>query len=149
MSTSQAALGAATIPFGSIVGRLIAGSISDRLEKKYVAAGLFTVQGFAILALSTAATPLPLLAASLLFGLTIGAVFMLQGLLVAEMFGLPSYGTVFGALNFVTGIGGGMGPLTIGLLAESLGGYGPALRVLLIIAPFSAIVVARMRATDA
>jgi MFS family permease len=149
MSTSQAALGAATIPMGSIVGRLIAGGISDRFQKKHVAAALFSIQGIAILALSASATPLPLLAASLLFGLTIGAVFMLQGLLVAEMFGLPSYGTVFGALNFVTGIGGGLGPLTIGLLADSLGGYGPALRVLLVIAPFSAILVARMRAPDA
>ncbi len=148
MSTSQAALGAATIPLGSIIGRLIAGRLADRFNKKNVAAALFTVQAFAILALSLAARPAPLLLASLLFGLTIGAIFMLQGLLVADMFGMPSYGTVFGALNFVTGIGGGLGPLVIGLLAEGLGGYEPALRILLPIAPVSAIVVARLRAPE-
>lgn len=145
MSTSEAALGAATIPLGSIVGRLIAGRLADRFEKKHVAGALFAIQALAILALSMASDPAPLLFASFLFGLTIGAVFMLQGLLVADMFGLPSYGRVFGALNFVTGIGGGLGPLAIGLLAEGLGGYAPALRILLVIAPVSALVVSRMK----
>ncbi len=149
MSTSEAALGAATIPLGSIVGRLIAGRFADRFDKKHVAATLFSIQAFAVLALSMAAQPVPLLVASLLFGLTIGAVFMLQGLLVADMFGLRSYGTVFGALNFVTGIGGGLGPLVIGLMAEQLGGYPPALRSLMIVAPVSALVVWRMQPSAA
>jgi MFS family permease len=144
LSTSAAALGAATIPLGSIVGRLVAGRFADRLEKRRVAAALFAIQAAAIFALSQAVAPLPLLVASVSFGLTIGAVFMLQGLLVAELFGLPSYGTVFGTLNLVTGIGGGLGPLTVGLLAESLGGYAPALRTLLVIAPLAALAVSRV-----
>ncbi len=148
MSTSEAALGAATIPLGSIVGRLIVGRYADRFDKKNVAATLFGMQALAILALGMAADPIPLLVASLLFGLTIGAVFMMQGLLVAELFGLPSYGTVFGALNFATGIGGGLGPLVIGLLAETLGGYSPALLSIMVIPPVSALVVSRLRPPD-
>ncbi len=149
LSTSAAALGAATIPFGSIVGRLICGRFADRLQKRRVAAALFSVQAIAILALSSAVEPLPLLLASVAFGLTIGAVFMLQGLLVAELFGLASYGTVFGAMNLVTGIGGGLGPLTVGVLAEALGGYAAALRVLLVIAPIAAFAVWRVPVPDA
>jgi len=145
LSTSAAALGAATIPFGSIIGRLIAGRVADHFELRRVAAVLFAFQGLAILALSFAERPLPLLAASACFGLTIGAVFMLQGLLIADLFGSPSYGTVFGIMNLITGIGGGLGPLTVGALAESLGGYSPALRVLLIIAPLAALAVLRVR----
>ncbi len=148
MSTSEAALGAATIPLGSIVGRLIVGRYTDRFDKKNVAATLFGMQALAILALGMAANPIPLLVASLLFGLTIGAVFMMQGLLVADLFGLPSYGTVFGALNFATGIGGGLGPLVIGLLAETLGGYAPALLSVMAIPLASALVVSRLRPPD-
>jgi sugar phosphate permease len=144
LSTSAAALGAATIPFGSIIGRLIAGRVADQFEKRRVAAVLFAFQGLAILALSFAERPLPLLSASVCFGLTIGAVFMLQGLLIADLFGSPSYGTVFGIMNLITGIGGGLGPLTVGALAESLGGYAPALRTLLIIAPLAALAVLRV-----
>ena len=145
LDTSAAALGTATLPLGSIVGRLIAGRFADDFDKRYVAAVLFAVQGLAIAALSVAAHPVPLLVASLCFGLTIGAVFMLQGLLVAELFGLPSYGTVFGVLNLITGIGGGLGPLTVALLSESTGGYPGALRGLLLIAPLAAFTVSRVR----
>jgi len=146
MPTAQAAIGAATIPLGSIVGRLIAGRLADRIDKRRVAGTLFALQGLAILALSFAVQPVPLLITSLLFGLTIGAVFMLQGLLTVELFGVQSYGTVFGALNLVTGIGGGLGPFTLGVLADALGGYSNALRTLLLIVPMAAIGVTRVRA---
>lgn len=149
MDTSAAAFGAATIPVGSIVGRLVAGRFADQFDKRRVAATLFTIQALAIAALSTSAHPIPLLLASVAFGLTIGAVFMMQGLLVAEIFGLPSYGTVFGAVSLITGIGGGLGPLTVGLLSESAGGYPGALRTLLLIAPLSAIAVLCVRPPQA
>jgi MFS family permease len=145
LDTSAAALGAATIPLGSIVGRLVAGRFADQFDKRHVAALLFVTQALAVAALSVSSRPAPLLFASLSFGLTIGAVFMLQGLLVAEIFGLPSYGTVFGALSLITGIGGGLGPLTVGLLSESAGGYPEALRGLLLVAALSAITVLRVR----
>ena len=57
----------------------------------------------------------------------------------------PSYSTVFGFMNLITGIGGGLGPLAVGALAESLGGYAPALRTLLIIAPLAALAVLRVQ----
>jgi MFS family permease len=145
LSTSAAALGAATIPLGSIIGRLLAGRVADHFEKRKVAAVLFAFQGLAILALSFAERPPGLLTASVCFGLTIGAVFMMQGLLIADLFGAPSYGTVFGVMNLVTGIGGGLGPITLGVLAEFMGGYAPALRVLLFIAPLAALFVLRVR----
>jgi len=146
MSTTQAAFGAAAIPLGSIIGRLISGAVADRIEKRVVSSALFAIQAAAILALSFAAQPIALLGTSLLFGLTIGAVFMLQGLLTAELFGLRSYGTVFGSLNLVTGIGGGLGPLVIGLLADATGGYSGALRWVVVLAPLAAFGVARVRA---
>ncbi len=149
MSTSEAAFAAATIPFGSIIGRLIAGKFADRFHKQYVASALFAIQACSILALGFAAVPATLILASIAFGLTIGAVFMIQGLLVAEMFGLQSYGAVFGALNLATGIGGGLGPLVVGILSEQLGGYSGALRTLSLLAPLAAVAIATVRPPSA
>lgn len=144
LDTSAAAFGAATIPVGSIFGRLVAGRFADQFDKRHVAAVLFVLQALAIAALSVSSGATALLLASVWFGLTIGAVFMLQGLLVAEIFGLPSYGTVFGVLSMITGIGGGLGPLSVGLLSESMGGYPGALRCLLLVSPLAAIAVLRV-----
>ena len=97
------------------------------------------------MALSFASRPTTLLVASLLFGFTIGAVFMLQSLLVADLFGLASFGTLFGVLNLISSFGGGLGPLTVGMLAENLGGYPGAIRVLGAIAFFAAFIVSRLQ----
>ena len=130
LGTSAAAFGAATIPVGSIIGRLAVGRLADRIDKRRVTAALFVTQAASLagLGLSTHATPL--LLASILFGLTIGSVFMMQSLLVADLFGLASFGTVLGLLNSLTSIGGGIGPLLVGIVAERFGGYPSAIWVL-------------------
>lgn len=130
LDTSAAALGAATIPVGSIIGRLIAGRLADRIDTRRVTAGLFATQALSLAALGFATHATGLLMASVVFGLTIGAVFMMQSLLVAELFGMASFGTVLGLLNFLTSVGGGIGPLLVGVVAEQSGGYPTAIRVL-------------------
>lgn len=134
LDTSAAALGAATLPAGAIVGRLVVGRLADRIDKRRVTAGLFAVQALALLGLGFATHTTGLLVASLTFGLTIGAVFMMQPLLVADLFGLASFGTVLGSLNFLTSLGGGIGPLLVGVIAERYDGYPSAIRALLVIA---------------
>ena len=99
MGVWEAGLGAATLPVGSIFGRLVAGWLADRIDKRWVAAGLFATQALALGCLARATGPTTMLAASVLFGLTVGAVFMMQSLLVADLFGLASFGTVLGMLN--------------------------------------------------
>lgn len=133
LDTSAAAIGAATIPVGSIVGRLLVGRIADRVDIRRVTAGLFATQALALAALGLATHATGLLLASVVFGSTLGAVFMMQSLLVAELFGLASFGAVLGILNFLTSVGGGIGPLLVGVLAEQFGGYPVAIRVLFFI----------------
>ncbi len=147
LDTSAAALGAATLPLGSIVGRLVTGRLADRIDKRWVTAILFALQALALGALSLASQAAGLLAASVLFGLTVGSVFMMQSLLVADLFGLASFGTVLGVLSFLGSVGGGLGPLLVGVLAERFGGYPGAIRVLCVIGLFAAAVILRVRPT--
>ena len=145
LGTSAAALGTATLPLGSILGRLVAGRIADRIDKRWVTAGLFLTQAAALTGLGLARDATALLVASVVFGLTIGAVFMMQSLLVAELFGLASFGTVLGTLSFLTSLGGGLGPLLVGVLAERTGGYPGAIFVLVAIALAAAMLVLLVR----
>ena len=141
LDTSVAALGATTLPIGSIVGRLATGRFADRFDKRRVAAVLFLLQGVALAALSTADHVAGLLAFSLVFGLTVGAVFMMQSLLVADLWGLSSFATILGVLSFVASLGGGLGPLLVGVLADRFGGYPVAFRTLALLAAVAALVV--------
>ena len=142
LDTSVAALGATTLPIGSIIGRLATGRFADRFDKRSVAAVLFLLQGVALAALSATDDVIGLLSFSLVFGLTVGSVFMMQSLLVAELWGLASFATILGVLSFVASLGGGLGPLLVGVLADRFGGYPAAFRTLALLASLAALVVA-------
>ena len=144
LSAATAASGVSLVAVGSILGRLVVGRMADRRDKRRLAAGLFAFQSMAHIALSFAEQPATLLVATLLFGLTIGSIFMLQSLLVVELFGVASFGTVFGLLNFVSSIGGGLGPLAVGIVAARFGGYPVALWMLAVAAALGAVVVLRI-----
>ncbi len=144
MSAEQAAWGGSLIPVGSVLGRFVIGPLADRVDKRAIAIGLFTLQGLGILAFSLSETPTALFASSLLFGLTIGSIFMMQSLIVAELFGIPSFGAVFGTVQLCTQIVSSGGPLLVGALVGGWG-YGIALRVLVALALAGAVVLAFVR----
>jgi hypothetical protein len=90
-----------------------------------------------------------LFAASLAFGCTIGNLFMLQTLIVGELFGAASLGTVLGMLQLLTQTASGMGPWVLGLLFASFGGYAPGLALLAGLAVCAAATLLRVRHPDA
>jgi MFS family permease len=119
-----ASLAVATSPAMSIVGRLIAGHLADRVDKRTVVVALGFIQAAGLLLLSVSSGPMGLCAGSALFGLTIGSFFMMQALMVADLFGVASFGSVSGLLGLVVQTFGALGPLAIAWLAGRLGeGY--------------------------
>ena len=77
---------------GSIVARLVVGRFADRWSKRRLGSVLMLMQASALLMFAGSTQPWMMLCASLLFGATIGNLFMLQSLIVGEMFGLKSFG---------------------------------------------------------
>ncbi len=59
----------------------------------------------------------------LVVGFTIGNIYMMQSLLVSELFGMVSFGTVFGLIGVASQTGSGIGPLAVGWLEDRTGGY--------------------------
>ena len=122
-SANRAALALSTTAFGSIVARFALGQVADRMNKKRLASALFVIQGLAVLGLLVVEGPVLTYVLVLIVGFTIGNVYMMQTLLVAELFGLVSMGTVFGIIMLAAQIGSGLGPWLVGVIEEVTGSY--------------------------
>jgi sugar phosphate permease len=131
--------------FGSVVGRLAVGSFADRAPKRVVSQGIFLLQAAALLALISAEHGAVLLGCAFVFGLTMGNVYMMQSLLAADLFGRVSFGAVFGMVQLLTSMMGALGPVALGILFDQLGGYPPAIRVLLPIPIGAALLLGLLR----
>ncbi len=122
-SANQAALALSVTALGSIMARFVVGQFADRMDKRRLAALLFTIQALAVLGLlatdSTGVTYLLVM----VVGFTIGNIYMVQTLLVADLFGLVSMGTVFGIIGLAAQIGSGLGPWLIGFIEDRSGSY--------------------------
>jgi MFS family permease len=125
-SRSTAALALSVTAFGSIVARLVVGTFADRIDKRRLTVVLFVMQALAVFGIvATENIPLTYVL-TLVFGFTIGNVYMMMSLLVGETFGMVSFGTVFGLVSLIGQVGSGAGPLAVGLIEDATGGYGVA-----------------------
>jgi sugar phosphate permease len=122
-SANAAALALSVTASGSIVARLALGQIADRLDKRLLASGLFVVQGIAVLVLLVIDGRVVTYVLVMIIGFTIGNVYLMQTLLVAEKFGLVSMGTVFGVISLAAQVGSGVGPFAIGWIEDRSDSY--------------------------
>lgn len=122
-SRSAAALALSVTALGSIIARLVVGIFADNIDKKLLTIGLLVVQGSAVLAIVTFESTVVTYALVLVVGFTIGNIYMMQSLLVSELFGMVSFGTVFGLVGVASQTGSGFGPLAVGWLEDRTGGY--------------------------
>lgn len=137
--------GGSLIPVGSFLGRFVVGPFADRFDKRRVAVGLVGVQGLAILAFASSTSPVALFASTLVFGMTIGNIFMLQSLITADLFGIPSFGRVYGSVQLCSQLTSATGPLLVGVLYTAYGDYPGALRWLALLSLASMLLLSRVR----
>ncbi len=122
-SSSTARLAVATMAMASIVGRLIGGQILAHIPSRGFVLALTTVQGIALAFYAFAQSTPMLIATTVIFGLTVGNLLMMQPLMVAEAFGLKAYGRIYSFTQLFMTAGVATGPAAIGFLYEWLGGY--------------------------
>ncbi len=122
-SQSAAARALSITAFGSIVARLAMGVVADEMDKRWLTVGVFVVQAIAVLLVLRVESAWATYFFILLFGMTIGNVYMMQSLLVSEIYGVVSFGAVFGIISMVGQMSSGFGPFAIGLLDDRTGSY--------------------------
>ncbi len=128
-SANRASLALAVTALGSILARFALGQVADRMDKRVGAAGLFVVQASAILGLLAIDGVLVTYVLVMVVGFTIGNIYLMQTLLVGELFGLVSLATVFGVIGLATQIGSGLGPVAVGVIEDRTGSYDAAFMV--------------------
>jgi len=122
----SAAVGATAIgtaAIGSAVARLVVGTFADNVDKRLLTVILVLAQAASVFALVLTDNLLANYALVLVFGFTMGNIFMMQSLLVGEIFGIPSFGSIFGITAAASQVAGGVGPVLVGALESWSGGY--------------------------
>jgi MFS family permease len=122
-SRSEAAFTISVTALGSILARLVVGIFADGIDRRLLSAVLFVVQGTCVLVIVHVDNVLATWLLTLVFGFTIGNVYMMQSLLASEIFGMVSFGTVFGLISFAGQTGSGLGPIGVGLLHDASDSY--------------------------
>lgn len=122
---SEGVAGAALscVALGSLSGRFLGGWVLTRVATSAFFRGLLLTQCAALLVLATGDGAGVLLVSSTLFGLTIGNVVLSHPLLLGELFGLRDFARVLSFSGLVSTVGTAGGPLLVGQLAASGGGY--------------------------
>jgi MFS family permease len=127
LGEGRAALAVSATTVAALLGRIVLGVLSDRVDLRKLSAVNIGAQGLALAAMAGWPSPAVLVAGSLVFGLGVGNLITLPPLLAREEFGRRSFATVFGLVAAATQGGVAVGPGLVGLLHDALGSYQPAL----------------------
>jgi len=144
-SRSAAAFTLSVTALGSIIARLAVGVFADGVDRRLLTVILFVVQGTCILLIIHTENVAATWALTLVFGLTIGNIYMMQSLLVGEIFGMVSFGAIFGLISLAGQVGSGLGPIGVGIVHDATDGYGVPFTItaLLTYAAAAAVLFAR------
>ena len=124
ISTALAAAVYGFVPGLSIIGRIGFGYISDKIDKRYVAATCYGIMTLGIFSMLLAIKfPAMLYFTVACFGFSLGGVFTLQPILVSHCFGLASFGELFGFIQIGWTFGIAAGPLIVGFLYDLAKSY--------------------------
>lgn len=111
-----------------VLGRVALGWVGDRYPKRWLAISSCLLQAAGVIVAAHTDAPLALYLSAALVGLTIGTVVALHPLLMADTFGVRSYGTVYGPGYLLTQLGQAAGPLAGGRPGRSDGRLPPAVQ---------------------
>ncbi len=147
-SRSAAAFAVTTTTSGSIVARLIVGGFADRADKVILAVVFVSLQAAMSFCYTLVHGRVLLYAVALVFGVTVGNVYMLQALVTGEVFGMVSYGTIYGVVSLAGSMGSAGGLLFTGWAVDHSGDYALAFRVLAAVNALAALLISFARKSD-
>ena len=110
----------------AIAGRLVLGTLSDRVGRRPALGIGLGLQVAAFLGFAVAGSLPGLYAASIAFGFSYGAISALFPAVVADFFGRSQAGSLVGLLFAMAGSMAAWGPLGAGFIYDRTGSYGPA-----------------------
>jgi MFS family permease len=130
-SARAAALASAVLGIATLIGRVGTGYLLDRFFAPRVAACYFFGAGLGLFLLWLRPMGIVPFFAAFLIGLANGAEGDIIAYQVSRYFGLGALSEIFSYIFAIYVLGGVLGPLSMGVVFDSVGSYGPALPILL------------------
>ncbi|MCI0583816.1 MAG: MFS transporter [Chloroflexi bacterium] len=129
---AASALGVQALAY--VAGQVIGGALSDRLGRRVVGVVAAVVVGGGVLLAFGAAASVPAvaLAGIVLHGIGSGATIAVRSAAFSDVFGGPSFGTIFGLLAIAYPIGGVLAVYAGALASDQLGTYAPLVALVLV-----------------
>jgi MFS family permease len=127
--------------FAAVVGRLATGLFVDRVDRRAVSCGNFLVQVMAMSILMATTAPAMLIAGCVLFGLGLGNLVSLPGLIVQEEFPKRDFARIVSMIVAINQFTFAFGPALLGRLQQAQGTYASALTACLVMQAVAAVIV--------
>jgi len=127
--------------FAAVVGRIVVGFIVDQSDRRIIAAINFSVQMIGMAALATATTPTLLYVGCALFGLGVGNLTSLPGLLVQQEFPKKHFARIVSLVVAINQFSFAFGPTLLGQVEAAEGSYRLGLLLCLSIEAVAAMIV--------
>lgn len=103
----------------SVAGRLLGGLVVLRVPTKVLSTTLTLFQAGALLALANSFSSITIIGSSILLGISVGNLLMLQPLLLAEAFGVAEYSRIYSFNQLISTVGVAGGPFILGLVHDA------------------------------
>jgi MFS family permease len=140
---SSAGLAVSVMTFMSIAGRFGLGMVVDRFDPRLAAALSIVSQAAALLVIRQTDSVPVILAASAVFGFSVGNLITLPPLIIHREFSVASFVVVMGLSTAISGTVGALGPALIGVVRGWSSDYDAALLVCIVLQLVAAAIVAR------
>ncbi|GAI10456.1 unnamed protein product [marine sediment metagenome] len=129
----------------SVVGRVLMGTVSDRIGRKPTAIICALLQAGAMVWLTWSQDLWMLYLFALFYGLAYGGIGPSIAALIGDTFGLRSMGAILGALDIGFGVGGALGSAIGGLIFDATNSYFMAFLLGAVVMFISALLIAVIR----
>ncbi|MEE9202829.1 MAG: MFS transporter, partial [Dehalococcoidia bacterium] len=106
-----------------IAGKLLAGYLSDRLSRLWLAGLIAVLQAAGLLVLMSSQTQQAVWVFVMVFGLAVGAVPVMRPLLLSDFFGSDAFGANYGWMMLFSSLGAATGPPFAGYIYDTTGSY--------------------------
>ncbi|HMH52220.1 MAG TPA: MFS transporter [Candidatus Acidoferrum sp.] len=125
----------------ALIGRLATGLVVDRLNRRLVASATLVIQIVGLVLLASAPSPAGVYAGCALFGLGVGNLTSLPGLILAVEWPRAHFSTLVGLVVGINQFTFAFGPSLVGLLRDRTGTYGLPLAACATLQAIAAVVV--------
>jgi MFS family permease len=125
----------------AVLGRLVVGSVIDRLNQRFVSAVSFVSQALALLMLANSDSHLVMFLCCALFGFSVGNLITLPSLIIFREFGATSFGLLVGLSVAINQVIYAFGPGVVGWLRDFSGTYTVSLMLCIALQCLAALII--------